>query len=254
MNEKGKVRKINTIHTSRTMMYAELEKVMAFALDSHSFLESLGLNVTGKKSTSGVEKTATYLKRLYGFDLQYPPFAALAYFWKKAEPHDRPLLAFIYAVQHDELLAESIPVVRGVLPGDKVAIDLFEAAIEQSHPNVYSANTRKSLAQNIASSWKQAGFVEGKVKNIRTQPPISPQVACFAFLLAFLAGCRGDFIWAGVAPGALCLAESQLRALAVDCAKVDLMQYQSAGSVTAIGFANLLNAIGSYANTNRIAD
>ncbi len=58
------------------MMYAELEKVMAYSLDGDIFLESLGHNITGKKSNSGVEKTANYLKRLYGFDMQYSPFVA----------------------------------------------------------------------------------------------------------------------------------------------------------------------------------
>jgi hypothetical protein len=44
-------------------MYNELEKVMAYSIDNDNFMESLGLNVTGKKSNSGVEKTANFLKR-----------------------------------------------------------------------------------------------------------------------------------------------------------------------------------------------
>lgn len=66
--------KLKSIHTSRTMMFAELEKVMDYSGDGDNFLESLGSNVTGKKSSSGVEKTANYLKRLYGFDMNYRPF------------------------------------------------------------------------------------------------------------------------------------------------------------------------------------
>jgi hypothetical protein len=127
---------------------------------------------------------------------------------------------------------------------------LFEEMIEEHHPNQYSANTRRSMAQNIASSWKQAGFIEGKVKNIRTQPEVTYRVACFAFLLAYLKGDRGDFIWNSIGVNALCLYESKLRALAIECARKDLMQYQFAGSVTAISFTNLLNKIGVNGNTN----
>jgi len=231
-------------------MYAELEKVMAYSLEGDNFLESLGHNVTGKKSNSGVEKTANYLKRLYGFDKKYPPFVAFKYFWKNSEPNEKPLIAFLYAINQDDLLAESIQVLQNVKPGEKASVELFEEVIEKHHPNQYSPNTRKSMAQNIASSWKQAGFIEGKVKNIRIVPEITYRVACFAFLLAYLNGSRGDFIWSSISVNALCLFESRLRELAIECAKKDLMQYQYAGSVTAISFTNLLNKIGINGNTN----
>ena len=231
-------------------MYTELEKVMSFSIDGDNFLESLGQNVTGKKSSSGVEKTANYLKRLYGFDNHFQPFVALKYFWRLSDPNEKPLIAFLYAVNQDDLLAESIEVLQKVRPGEKASIELFEESIERFHPNQYSENTRRSLAQNIASSWKQAGFIEGKVKNIRVEPVITFRVACFAFLLAYLYGDRGEFIWSGIGVKALCLPESRLRELAVECTKRDFMQYQYAGSVTAISFTNLLAKIGIHGNAN----
>lgn len=231
-------------------MFAELGKVMSYSLDEDIFLESLGRNVTGKQSNSGVEKTANYLKQLYGFDIHYPLFVAFKYFWKISESNEKPLITFVYAINHDDLLAESIQVLQIVKPGEKATINLFEEVIEKHHPNQYSVNTRRSIAQNIASSWKQAGFIEGKVKNIRTQPEISYRVACFAFLLAYLKGNRGNFIWSSIGVNALCLYESKLRELAIECAMKDLMQYQYAGSVTAISFTNLLNKIGINADTN----
>jgi hypothetical protein len=236
--------KVKTIHTSRTIMFAELERVMDYSIDNNNFIESLDQNVIGKKSNSGVSKTSNYLKSLYGFDLKDPSFSAFKYFWKIVEPKEKPLLAFIYAINQDGLLAESIQVLKDTKLSEKASIDLFEENIERFHPNQYSVNTRKSIAQNIASSWKQAGFIEGKVKNIRTQPEISYNIACFAFLLAYLKGDRGDFIWHSTGVEALCLYESKLRELAVGCTRKDLMQYQFAGSVTVISFDNLLNKIG----------
>ncbi len=231
-------------------MFAELEKVMAYSLDGDNFLESLEHNVTGKKSNSGVEKTANYLKQLYGFDTNFPPFGAFKYFWNISEPNEKPLITLVYAANQDELLAESIQVMQIVKPGEKATREAFEEVIEKYHPNQYSANTRRSMAQNIASSWKQAGYIKGKVKNIRTQPEISYRVACFAFLLAYLKGDRGDFIWNSIGVSALCLYESKLRELAIDCAKKDLMQYQYAGSITVISFTNLLSKIEKNDNTN----
>jgi hypothetical protein len=225
-------------------MFAELEKVMGYSIDDDNFIESLGQNVIGKKSNSGVSKTSNYLKSLYGFDSKDPAFSAFKYFWKIAENKDKPLLAFIYAINHDNLLAESIQVVSNTQIGEKASIESFEQNIERYHPSQYSENTRKSLAQNIASSWKQAGFIEGKVKNIRKQIEISYNIACFAFLLAYLQGDKGDFIWHSKGVEALCLYESKLRELVVGCARRDLIQYQYAGNVTVISFDNLLNKIG----------
>lgn len=231
-------------------MFSELEKVMSFSLESGQYLDAMADNVFGKKSSDGVKQTKGFLKRLYGFDSQYPPFAAFMYFWKMSEPNEKPLIAFLYAVNQDNLLAESVQVLQNVKLGTKVAVEHFEEIVEKYHPNQYAANTLRSTAQNLASSWKQAGFIEGKVKNIRIQPEITYRTACFAFLLAYLNGDRGDFIWNNIGVNALCLHESKLRALAIECAKNDLMQYQYAGSVTAINFTNLLIKMGIHGNSN----
>jgi hypothetical protein len=231
-------------------MFAELEKVMAYSIDTGLYLDAMGENVFGKKSSDGIRQTKGFLKRLYGFDEQYQPFAAFKYFWTKAIGHEKPLLAFLYAVTQDSLLAESIEVLQKVKTGEKATIELFEEEIELHHPNQYTSNTRKSMAQNIASSWKQAAFIEGKVKNIRTDAAITAWVACFAFLLAYLNGERGNFIWSGISVKALCLPESKLRELAIECSRKDFMQYQYAGNVTAISFTNLLTKIGIDGNTN----
>ena len=238
------IKKFKSTHTSRTLMFAELDKVMSHSIDGSDFAEILLNNVTGKKSSSNIQKTATHIKSLYGFDMEYAPFAAFKYFWKNAESSDKPMLALIYAINEDDLLAESLAVITETLIGEKATIEAFENVIEKYHPNNYTANTRKSLAQNIASSWKQAGIIEGKVKNIRVQRVISYYVAGFAFLTSYLKGNRGEFIWNNVGVKALGLSENRLRELAVECAKRDLMQYQYAGSVTAISFNKLLNKIG----------
>jgi len=232
-----------TVHTSRTMMFAELEKVMDYSIGNDNFIESLRQNITGKKSSSGAEKTAGFLKTLYRFDIKYPPFKAFRYFWNNSETHIKPLLAFIYAINHDYLLAESIDVVNNTRPGNRVSIESFEDNLENYHPNKFSPNTRKSVAQNIASSWKQAGFIEGKVKNIRKQPDIHYVAACFAFMLAWMKGESGDFTWESHGVKALCLSETRLRELAIECSRKDMLQYHYAGGVTAFSFENLLRKL-----------
>lgn len=224
-------------------MFAELAKLMDFAIQDNSYLDSLNQNVINKKTKSGIEKTTRYLISLYGFDLKNSSFKAFKHFWGIVEEDEKPLLALLFAIGNDYLLEESFSVVAETKLNDKVTIEKVEENIEIRYPNRYSENTRRSMAQNIASSWKQAGFITGKVKNIRTQPNISYNIAAFAFFLAFLSGDRGEFILSSKYVKALMLNETKVRELAVEASKRDLMQYQFGGNVTSFAFSNLISKL-----------
>ncbi len=244
------MKKSKSIHGARTIMFAELERVMAYSIDTGLYLDAMDENVFGKKSADGIKQTKGYLKRLYGFELTNRNFLAFEYFWKICDSNERPIIAFLYAITQDEFLAESVDVMLRLNIGEKASIEQFEEIIERNHPNQYSPKTRLSMAQNVASSWKQAGFVQGKVKNLRSELVITYRVASFAFLMAYLAGIRGELIWSSIVVKALCLKESKLRELAIECSRNDLIHYQYAGSVTSISFTKLLNKIGINGDTN----
>jgi hypothetical protein len=126
---------------------------------------------------------------------------------------------------------------------DKVYIEKIEDNIEKYHPNRFTKNTLRSVAQNIASSWKQAGFITGKVKNIRTQPTITYNIAAFAFIIAYLSNLRGDYIISSKWVKALCLNDKQIRELAIEASSRGLIQYQYAGNVTSITCGELLKKL-----------
>ena len=151
------IKKFKSTHTSRTLMFAELEKVMSHSIDGSDFAEILLNNVTGKKSSSNIQKTATHLKSLYGFDLQYAPFAAFKYFWKNAEYNDRPMLALIYAINEDDLLAEGFEVIMGTPIGEKATIEAFESVIEKVN-RYSSAGASMAILQGKKSSVAKAVF------------------------------------------------------------------------------------------------
>jgi hypothetical protein len=232
-----------TIHTSRTIMFAELAKVMNHGIESDNYYDTLKQNVISKATQSGITKTSRYLKSLYDLDASQPQFMAFKHFWSIAHERDKPLLALIYAIGNDYQLKNSIPVINNTEIGKKVTVESIESNIENLYPQKYSANTKRSMAQNIASSWKQAGFITGKVKNIRTQPEINYLVLTFAIFMAYLNGLRGDFILTSDWVKALTLDERTIRSLAIEAAKRDLLQYQYAGSITSITFKNLLNKL-----------
>lgn len=226
------------------MMFLELAKVMDFSTESDNYHESMRNNVFGKKSQEGIKKTSGFLTQLYGFDNSTSGFKAFKHFWLECDSEERALISFVFALKNDYLLQDSISVVSNCKAGDKVAIEALMENIVKFHSKRFSEITLYSVAKNIVSSWKQAGLITGKVKNIRTQPDISYKVVAFTMLLSFLEGDRGDFIMHSNCVSALCLGETKLRELAVEASKRDYLQYQYAGNVTSISFDKLINKIG----------
>jgi hypothetical protein len=200
-------------------------------------------NVFGKKSGDGIKKTTNFLTQLYRFDLNNPTFKILKYFWQNTNENEKPIIALLFAIQKDYLLIESISVITETILNEKVEIEKLESNIEKYHPNRFTKNTLRSVAQNIASSWKQAGFITGKVKNIRTQREVSYNCVAFAFIMAYLNSLRGDFIISSKWVKALCLNENQLRELAIEASKRGLIKYQFSGNVTSITCNELLKKL-----------
>ena len=91
-------------------MFAELRKVMDHGLDNDDYIDALKQNVFNKATKSGISYTSQYLKKLYDFDILQPAFKAFKHFWKISNDHERPILAFLYAITNDYLLRESIPI------------------------------------------------------------------------------------------------------------------------------------------------
>ena len=235
-----------TIHTSRTIMLAELSRIMFHGLSMNTFDGSFSDNVAGKLSKSSQKKTNMYLKQLYGFDLSDPFFISFKYFWQNIPDNQRPLISILLAIRNDFLLSDSINTVIETAIGKKVAIETLEKNAEDHHPNRFSSITLRSIAKNSASSWKQAGFILGKVNNIRVQPEIDYWTVAFALLIGFQEGMRGEYLLGSKYIRALGLPETKIRELISEAAKRDILQYQYSGHVTTILFPTLFKTIGIY--------
>lgn len=111
-----------TVHTSRTIMFAELSKVMDYAVADDRYLEWLNLNVSGKRTKANQDKTTSFLTRLYSFDLSYPPFWAFKHFWSTSQTDEHPINTFVYAFYRDYLLRESAAEVLSIPEGEKSII------------------------------------------------------------------------------------------------------------------------------------
>lgn len=238
-----KKRKIQTIHTSRTLMFDELNALVSHGTFAED--EIVALNVFNKQSGSGIRKTLNYLARLYDFKENTPLWKTFLYLWNQSEEADRRLLSLLHAIYRDDLLRQSIPVIQETPVGRKVKVDVLLQNLLDQYDGQYSPKTMLSTAQNIASSWKKAGYIEGKVRNIRV--PVSPgyHPVLFALCLGELDGNVGQDLLNTTWMSVLELSEERLKELLSTAARHDLIEYQKAGGVTVIRLRKLHNHITS---------
>lgn len=232
-----------TIHTSRTIMSAELIDVLNYPKNGSGYNEVMEKNVFNKRTESSRKKTIRYLTQLYGFDKQDIRFKALEDYWQRSDEEDKIMLTFLYAVSKDYLLKESVSFVKAVAMNEKAHINGFEDNITDNHPNQFSAKTLRSAAQNIASSWKQAGYIEGKVKNLRVKRSPSYALVSFAFLMAYLDGARGEYMTNHPSVRALDVSKEEMNQLIKAAADRDLVRYNKSGTTIVISFENYINRI-----------
>lgn len=244
MTSKSKIsEKPITIHTSRTIMSAELSEVLDYPKDGLTYEDIMENNVFNKRTESSRKKTIRYLNQLYGLNKDDIRFMALEDYWKRIGEEDKALLILLFAVSKDYLLKESVSLVKAVPINEKAYIEGFEDNIKQKHPNRFSPKTLRSVAQNIASSWKQAGYIEGKVKNLRVKRSPSYLLVSFAFLMAYIDGARGEYMTDHTSVKALDVSKEELYQLIKAAADRDLVRYNKSGATMVISFENYVNRL-----------
>ncbi len=231
----------STIHTSRTMMYSELSDLISHrTFDAENIV---AMNVLKKGTRTNINKTLTFLSKLYDFQQQDELWKVFTLLWGLTNDGNRRLMTLLYACYKDELLKLSMPVIANTPIGKKVLVGKFQEAIERVFPGRYSAATSISAAQNIASSWKQAGYIEGKIRSIRVAVKPDYVTVLFALYLGKLDGLVGEELLTTTWIKVLELSDSKLKSLISEAALNDLITYHHAGGVVAIRFDNLLSQI-----------
>ena len=231
----------NTIHTSRTMMFKELSALIDHQVfDENSIVE---MNILGKFSASGIRSTLNYLSGLYDFKEKNQLWKVFLYLWKMAEESDRRIMTMLYAQYKDDLLRLSTPIVLNTPKGKKVATKALQEAVNKAYPERFAPTTSLSAAQNIASSWKQAGYIEGKIRSIRV--PIEPNLPAvlFALYLGQQDGSVGEDLLKTRWIDLLELSQNQLHEHLTKASIQELIGYQKAGGITIIKLENFINRI-----------
>lgn len=234
-----------SVHTSRTMMLSELslvlEHVAAGAKAEEYMAAIVGDNILGKPTQSTRKRTALRLAELYSLDRTHAVFRLLRHFWA-SDASARPLLGFLAAVARDPLLRDTSPFVLAIPIHSDVNSSQVADHLEEKYPSRFKPSTRLSTAQNLASSWTQAGYLAGKVNKKRSSPVVTPGAAAFAMALGYLCGLRGKRLFSSPWARMLDRSPDRIAELAADASRHGWLSCKGVGSVVEIGFPDLLTS------------
>ncbi len=217
-------------HSSRTIMLAELATLLGAApADAHrSRMRELVLdeNLLGKRSAANRHNSFRHLSELYGLDAAMPAYRIFRRLWGE-DAGGRPLLALLCAVARDPLLRASTDLVLDLAPGAGVDWRAFAATVDRP----LAPTTLKSIGQNLASSWTQAGFLSGVMIKTRAQARATPGAATYALALGFMEGGRGGMLLSTAWTRLLDIPADGVLSLVQQASRRGWVEYRAAGDV-----------------------
>lgn len=233
----------NGVHAARTMMLADLRKLLQHAPSSSTRQEYgnwiVDENLLGKPSSKARELAFRHLSDLYELDLSNPLFRMLLQLWHLNEAA-QPMLACLVAQARDPLLRKSRDLVVSKQVGEALRREEMEAMLEKEFPERFSSASLKSFSQNVNGTWTDAGYLAGRKRKHRSTPVLTPEVLTLALFLGYLEGRTGTRLfsstWISLLPGSIDELESIVK-LASDRG---LLVFMNAGGVKEVRFPGAL--------------
>jgi hypothetical protein len=175
---------------------------------------------------------------LYGLDFTKPLFRTMRRLAKEL-PTDLPLLAMLCVYGRDPQLRYSFELIDNLSPGTVLRREKMEQHLEQGFPGLFSATMKKSLAQNVNTTWTACGHLEGRVKKIRSLPRPGWAASTYAMFVGYLLGLRGEILLNSVFSRLTASAPTQLTAHLATAASRHWLRLRHAGGVIEIDFSQL---------------
>ena len=236
--------------TSQTIMVSSLRDLL-LRLPADSPVGAyrnavLAENILCKDTAGGREWAFRQLRRFYALNPGSLLFRALRDLWAD-DPCGQPLLALLCAVARDPVLRATASLVVPVEPGDVIGPADFEEIIEAAFSGAYSDNTRRTTAQNVASSWTQSGHLlaERPTKKVRVRVHPTATAVAYALLLGHLQGERGQGLFKTQWAAVLDQPTSRLVELASAASRHGMLEFRNAGGVMEVTFHELLRPFGN---------
>jgi hypothetical protein len=198
-------------------------------------------NVLEKPTLSSRKKSLRHLMELYGMD---PSKALFRVLWDlaHADLDSLPQLCLVCAYARDPQLRHSFELVRTLRLGEVLARADMEQHLEIGFLGRFSPAMKKSMAQNVNTTWTFGGHLAGKAKKTRRLPEPRPISAAYAMFVGYLTGLRGERLLDSAFASLVATKRSQLiAALSLASAK-GLLSLKQAAGIVEFDFSNLLTS------------
>lgn len=230
-------------HSSRTMMFTELEALLAAApceSTKDNYTEQVvELNLLSKPTVKARQLTLRHLTDIYSLNSEVPLFRMFRKLWD-ADADAHPVLALTLSLARDPILRLSRDFILGLPAGQSITRADTEELLRQATGDRFSTTSLRSYAQNINGSWTRAGYLTGRVKKHRQQPRITPANIMYSLFLAYLEGATGERLFSSVWVRLLGESEERLYELAQIAAHRGLLVFYRSGGVTEVRFPDYL--------------
>lgn len=232
-------------HTSRTMMFDELDALLYGCAPDASYdayaTAIVDDNILGKRTLATREKSLRHLRELYALRGSVPVFGAMRLLWQD-DPSARPLLALMCAAARDPLVRCAAELVHDTAPGQQLESEDFAAAVQAAFPDRFSPGVRARIGRNLASTWTQSGHLAAASKaspKVRARVTPSQATVTYALYLGHLDGQAGPTLLEGTWADLLDADAGAMRGLAEAAARRGWVEFAAAGGMLQIGFTHL---------------
>lgn len=228
------------VHLARTMMLPDLERILDAAgtepLDG-AVIQRLVVteNLLGRATMQARRKAAKLLMELYGLDDAVPLFRALRRLWS-LDDGARPALALEMALARDAFLRGAMPFAAAMAPGEPFSPSALVDFLGRRHAGRYSPASTRSAARNVASSWAQAGILQGALRKTRASLAPRPASLAFALFLGWLEGVRGTLLFSTPWAEIFDADAAALREVATEAGRQGIVRIAAMDDVVEISF------------------
>ena len=232
-------------HSARSMMFLEfrnLVREMPPSATKEDFARAvIEENVLEKPTLSSRRKSLRHLIELYGMDSSKVLFRVLWHLGH-TDSESLPQLCLVCAYARDPQLRRSFELIRTLRLGEAVERTTMEQYLENGFPGRFSPAMKKSMAQNVNTTWTFGGHLSGKAKKVKQLPEPRPVSAAYAMFVGYLSGLRGERLLDSAYAALVAGNRAQLEvALSLASAK-GLLSLKKAAGIVEFDFSNLLNS------------
>ncbi|MFH2064877.1 MAG: hypothetical protein ABIK15_06755 [Pseudomonadota bacterium] len=230
-------------HSARSMMFLEMRTLfhtMPLSVTKDDFINVIiEENVLEKPTLSSRKKSLRHLFDLYGMDSTKALFRVL---WNlgHSDLDSLPQLCLVCAYARDPQLRHSFELIRSLRLGEILERSAMEQHLEKGFPSRFSPAMKKSMAQNVNTSWTFGGHLAGRARKTRRFPETRPISAAYAMFVGYLTGLRGERLLDSTFVALVAPNRSQLQTSLALASARGLLSIKQAAGIVEFDFSNLL--------------